>query len=117
MLNLPFFAQTVSGVEPYQGDMLLDKVDKVQINQTREDEKARKSLTPDEYKKRMQQSSKRNIVRRAEKLWVSKVVPFEIDQSRGNGFSLFDGVLWSMVEKFFDPLFFIRPSNLLIARN
>ena len=73
----------MTGVEPYQGDMLLDKVDKAQINQTREDEKARKSMNPKDYAKRMLQSGKRNMVRRAEKLWVSKIVPYEIDASRG----------------------------------
>ena len=78
----------MSGVEPYQGDMLLDKVDREQINQTRADEKARKSMDPRDYSKRMLQSEKRNMVRRAEKLWVSKVVPYEIDASRGWSYQL-----------------------------
>ena len=74
---------SVSGVEPYQGDMLLDKVDEEQIKQTREDEQARRVLNPTDYSKRMLRSGKRNMVRRAEKLWVTKVVPYQIDPSRG----------------------------------
>ena len=86
MLRMTFngFAyHSVTGVEPYQGDMLLDKVDEEQVNQTREDEKARKTLSPKDYAKRMLRSGKRNMVRRAEKLWVTRVVPYEIDASRG----------------------------------
>ena len=74
---------SVSGVEPYQGDMLLDKVDLEQINQTREDEKARRTLTKEHYKRRMENSKKRNVIRRKEKLWVTKEVPYVIDPSRG----------------------------------
>ena len=74
---------SVTGVEPYQGDMLLDKVDEEQVNQTREDEIARKTLSPKDYAKRMLRSGKRNMIRRAEKLWVTRVVPYEIDASRG----------------------------------
>ena len=63
--------------------MLLDKVDEEQIKQTREDELARKTMNQSDYAKRMLRSGKRNMVRRAEKLWVTKIVPYEIDASRG----------------------------------
>ena len=63
--------------------MLLDKEDEAQIKQTREDEQARKTMNASDYAKRMLRSGKRNMVRRAEKLWVTKVVPYEIDASRG----------------------------------
>eukprot|EP00794_Sanderia_malayensis_P012311 gene12311-13581_t len=75
-------ANRLSGVEPYQGDMLLDKVDMDQINQTREDEKARRTLTKEQFKERMAKASKRNIIRNQMKLWVTKQVPYEIDGSR-----------------------------------
>ena len=88
VFQLPHYLHTyiyisVSGVEPYQGDMLLDKVDEEQIKQTREDELARKTMNQSDYAKRMLRSGKRNMVRRAEKLWVTKIVPYEIDASRG----------------------------------
>ena len=57
---------SVTGIEPFEGDMTLDSLDKKTIEGN-----ANKA------------EEKRNVQMWAQKLWITRVVPYEIDGSRG----------------------------------
>ena len=63
-----FFNFSVSGVEPFEGDLLPDKEDKEMIKAT----KGKRGYV-----------NKKNVVRFMRKRWLLGVVPYVIDPSRG----------------------------------
>ena len=76
--KLLFYLVPVTGVEPFEGDMLLDKLDKEQIEDGDGKDKGKDKT-----------GSRRQVYRKKEKLWQSREIPYEIDYSRGTNLELY----------------------------